>query len=143
MMMHTRNGANSGGGQSSLGFLFGVDPPPSPPPPPPPKKPNMGSSSSLPMQIDHHIPQQHIQPSYVRLVPVPDKKLSVKKNNYAFDCGVSKNHLNGRSSSSGIKWTPKYCPDEKASDFLRHRPATKVHEVPGGPSSLGYIFGGK
>ncbi|KAH8971261.1 hypothetical protein BDL97_02G131500, partial [Sphagnum fallax] len=98
------NGANSGGGQSSLGFLFGVDPPPSPPPPPPPKKPNMGSSSSLPMQIDHHIPQQHIQPSYVRLVPVPD---------------------------------------EKASDFLRHRPATKVHEVPGGPSSLGYIFGGK
>jgi hypothetical protein len=95
------------------------------------------------MQIDHHIPQQHIQPSYVRLVPVPDKKLSVKKNNYAFDCGVSKNHLNGQSSSSGIKWTPKYCPDEKASDFLRHRPATKVHEVPGGPSSLGYIFGGK
>jgi len=139
MMMHTRNGANSGGGQSSLGFLFGVDPPP-PPPPPPHKKPNMGSSSSLPMQIDHHIPQ-HIQPSYVRLVPVPDKKLSAKKNN-AFDCGMSKNHLNGRSSS-GIKWTPKFCPDEKASDFLRHRPATKVHEVPGGPSSLGYIFGGK
>ncbi|CAM6008057.1 unnamed protein product [Sphagnum balticum] len=137
MMMHTRNGANSGGGQSSLGFLFGVDPPP-----PQPKKPDMGSSS-LPMQFDHHIPQR-IQPSYVRLVPVPDKKLLVKKN--AFDCGMSKNHLNGRSSSSsssGIKWTPKHCPVEKASDFLRHRPATKVHEVPGGPSSLGYIFGGK
>jgi hypothetical protein len=130
MMMHSRNGANSGGGQSSLGFLFGVDPPP--------KKLDMGSSS-LPMQIDHHIPQ-HIQPSYVRLVPVPDKKLLVKKN--AFDCGMSKNHLNGRSSS-GIKWTPKYCPDEKASDFIRHRPATRVHKVPGGPSSLGYIFGGK
>jgi hypothetical protein len=132
MLMQNQNGNNRSDeeGQSSSGnFMLGVgDPPPL----------KIGTRSFVPIQFEHHTPRDNIQPSYVRVVPVPDKNLASKKKN-TYDRGTSMDHLKGKS---GIKWSQKNSP-KKIGDFIQHRPAMRVQEVPGGPSSLGYIFGGE
>ncbi|KAM7525794.1 hypothetical protein LguiA_015696 [Lonicera macranthoides] len=101
-------GGSYGGGQSSLGYLFGSDnqqegtvPPPSP------------TVSAPPYGID-----TNIENPPKTLLPAPPKE----KN-------VSNNYQRAEGQNSG--------------NFITGRPSTKVKSVPGGDSSLGYLFGDK
>ncbi|WCJ22097.1 SPIRAL1-like1 [Euphorbia peplus] len=106
-------GVSSGGGQSSLGYLFGNGEAPkaavnrpasndaeavsSPPPPKPAVAP---------------------QPPVDITKQIPAGINSTSANNY----------MRADSQNTG--------------NFLTDRPSTKVHAAPGGGSSLGYLFGG-
>ncbi|XP_065860588.1 protein SPIRAL1-like 2 [Euphorbia lathyris] len=105
-------GVSSGGGQSSLGYLFGngeapkaaVEQPASndveavscPPPPKPAVAPQ-------PVDITKQIP-----------------------------AGINSTSANNYMRADG----------QNTGNFLTDRPSTKVHAAPGGGSSLGYLFGG-
>ncbi|KAK6947824.1 hypothetical protein RJ641_001297, partial [Dillenia turbinata] len=92
-------GESHGGGQSSLGYLFGSDQPPSAPPVSP-------TVTLPPYGTDASIDQpQHPSPT------------SQKSNNYPRAQG------------------------QNAGNFITDRPSTRVKSVPGGDSSLGYLFG--
>ncbi|PNT45339.1 hypothetical protein POPTR_003G131600v4 [Populus trichocarpa] len=96
-------GGSYGGGQSSLGYLFGSDEQPSAPPP------------SRPVNL----------PSYgvdITIEKSPDSGSSEKKP-------VSNNYHRAQGQNTG--------------NFITDRPSTKVKSVPGGDSSLGYLFGDK
>ncbi|KAK7308964.1 hypothetical protein RJT34_05333 [Clitoria ternatea] len=93
-------GESSGGGQSSLGYLFGSEEQPNQPLPP-------------------------------KKVPLPPYGTDIDNTNHA---PPSKTHLvvsNNRSQGHHL------------GNFLTDRPSTKVKSVPGGDSSLGYLFGDK
>ncbi|KAL4186869.1 hypothetical protein AMTRI_Chr09g36250 [Amborella trichopoda] len=90
-------GGSAGGGQSSLGYLFGSDQPPNP-------VPDSGETAN--------IPPAKVSPAS----PAPSPKQS---NNYHRAQG------------------------QNTGNFITDRPTTKVHRVPGGDSSLGYLFGDK
>ncbi|KAK6935427.1 hypothetical protein RJ641_035582 [Dillenia turbinata] len=96
-------GGSHGGGQSSLGYLFGSDQAPSAPPGP------VSPTVTLPPYgTDANIdPPQHPSPT------------SHKSNNYHRAQG------------------------QNAGNFITDRPSTRVKSVPGGDSSLGYLFGDK
>ncbi|XWS49994.1 hypothetical protein CRYUN_Cryun12cG0050300 [Craigia yunnanensis] len=96
-------GESYGGGQSSLGYLFGADEKPSAPTVTPPIQPPYG--------ID-------ITPEKT---PAPNKLRSEKN--------VTNNYHRAQGQNSG--------------NFITDRPSTKVNSVPGGDSSLGYLFGDK
>ncbi|XP_057977759.1 protein SPIRAL1-like 5 [Malania oleifera] len=100
-------GGSYGGGQSSLGYLFGSgEQQPSAPPAMPP------AVNSPPYGIDTDTEKPpNINPSP-----------SEKKN-------VSNNYHRAQGQNSG--------------NFITDRPSTKVKSVPGGDSSLGYLFGDK
>ncbi|KAG8382198.1 hypothetical protein BUALT_Bualt05G0051800 [Buddleja alternifolia] len=101
-----KRGESSGGGQSSLGYLFGSDnkkknevPPASPPRPP------------YGIDIDSEKPPES---------PSPSPDTAKVSDNY--------NRVQGQNSGNL---------------FITGRPSTKVKSVPGGDSSLGYLFGDK
>ncbi|KAJ9173645.1 hypothetical protein P3X46_016761 [Hevea brasiliensis] len=98
-------GGSFGGGQSSLGYLFGSDEQPNAPPP------------SL----------------IVNLPPYGVDTISAEKprQNPSFEKQkeVSNNYHRAQGQNSG--------------NFITDRPSTKVKSVPGGDSSLGYLFGDK
>ncbi|KAG2677195.1 hypothetical protein I3760_12G087600 [Carya illinoinensis] len=106
-------GESYGGGQSSLGYLFGSDHPDQKPstvcPPskqtvnPPPYGIDTAST------VDQKPPAGHS----------PTEKEKVSNNNY--------HRAQGQNSGN----------------FITDRPSTKVKSVPGGDSSLGYLFGDK
>ncbi|XP_040988491.1 protein SPIRAL1-like 5 [Juglans microcarpa x Juglans regia] len=99
-------GGSYGGGQSSLGYLFGSDEKPSASPPtrtvdPPPY--------GIDTNTDHQKPPN---------APSPTEKEK-----------VSNNYHRAQGQNTG--------------NFITDRPSTKVKSVPGGDSSLGYLFGDK
>lgn len=106
MSMHIAmsRGGSYGGGQSSLGYLFGSDEQPSEPP--------VSPTIQLPPYGIDTIPEK--PPNR----PPPAEKQS-SSNNYQRTQG------------------------QNTGNFITDRPSTKVRSVPGGDSSLGYLFGDK
>ncbi|XP_022773249.1 protein SPIRAL1-like 5 [Durio zibethinus] len=102
-----RRGGSYGGGQSSLGYLFGADEQPSAPTVTPPIQPPYG------IDITPEKP------------PAPNKLSSQKQT----EKNVTNNYHRAQGQNSG--------------NFITDRPSTKVKSVPGGDSSLGYLFGDK
>nr|POF06561.1 protein spiral1-like 2 [Quercus suber] len=102
-------GGSYGGGQSSLGYLFGSDEQPSTasPPPRPVNPPPYGIDSTTTTTTTTEKP--------------PDSRSPTEKQK------VSNNYHRAQGQNSG--------------NFITDRPSTKVKSVPGGDSSLGYLFG--
>ncbi|GMJ00314.1 SPIRAL1-like2 [Hibiscus trionum] len=96
-----------GGGQSSLGYLFGPDEQPSAPTVTPPVQPPYGIDITL-----ENPPSQY----------KPSSEKQAEKN-------ITNNYHRAKGQNSG--------------NFITDRPSTKVKSVPGGDSSLGYLFGDK
>ncbi|KAF3448604.1 hypothetical protein FNV43_RR09317 [Rhamnella rubrinervis] len=100
-------GGSYGGGQSSLGYLFGSDEQPSAPPPLPKVEPPYGIETTIekPPESTTRSPSS--------------KEKAPNSNNYQRAQG------------------------QNLGNFVTDRPSTKVKSVPGGDSSLGYLFGDK
>ncbi|XP_059648745.1 protein SPIRAL1-like 1 [Cornus florida] len=98
-------GVSSGGGQSSLGYLFGSGEAAKPAPSNAQAAPNeeQPTAISQPVDINKQIP-----------------------------AGIHSNPANNYFRADG----------QNNGSFITDRPSTKVHAVPGGGSSLGYLFGG-
>ncbi|GLT78195.1 hypothetical protein SLA2020_497380 [Shorea laevis] len=110
-------GGSYGGGQSSLGYLFGDDEQPSAPP-----------------------VTQTIQPPYgidtITTEKPPDahgRPKGTEKNAINSPAETQKNVTNNYHRAQG----------QNSGNFITGRPSTKVKSVPGGDSSLGYLFGDK
>ncbi|KAA8522443.1 hypothetical protein F0562_013196 [Nyssa sinensis] len=102
-------GGSYGGGQSSLGYLFGsADQQPSDPPP---------ASPTIP------------PPPYGIETPTTEKPPKSRPPSENEKQNVSNNYHRAQGQNSG--------------NFITDRPSTKVKSVPGGDSSLGYLFGDK
>ncbi|KAI8569659.1 hypothetical protein RHMOL_Rhmol02G0294300 [Rhododendron molle] len=101
-------GGSFGGGQSSLGYLFGSDEQKTPPPPSP-------SAVCIPPYGIETPPEKTPEK------PSPPGKQSID------DVPDSNNYPRAQGQNSG--------------NFITGRPSTKVKSVPGGDSSLGYLFG--
>ncbi|XP_058106745.1 protein SPIRAL1-like 5 [Magnolia sinica] len=97
-------GGSYGGGQSSLGYLFGSDQPPSPPP-------VSGEANKPPPSDDNN--------KATKTPPATPSPKQTSSNNYHRAQG------------------------QNTGNFITERPTTKVKSVPGGDSSLGYLFGEK
>ncbi|CAN0929406.1 Protein SPIRAL1-like 1 [Linum grandiflorum] len=105
-------GVSSGGGQSSLGYLFGSGEAPKTAPKAAPSEPetvNVKAAAAAapkpaapPVDITKQIP-----------------------------AGINSTSSNNYMRASG----------QNAGNFLTDRPSTKVHAAPGGGSSLDYLFG--
>ena len=108
-------GVSSGGGQSSLGYLFGSGEAPAP-------KPATNNVQAPPVEkpapVSHAIPEKAAAPSTDAPKQIPAGIQGSQKNNYYRADG------------------------QNTGNFLTDRPSTKVHAAPGGGSSLGYLFGG-
>ncbi|GAB2234219.1 hypothetical protein Droror1_Dr00003461 [Drosera rotundifolia] len=105
-------GVSSGGGQSSLGYLFGGgEPPKSAPSNAAATKEGQGVKEAAPMK-----PASTSQP------------LDVSKQ---IPAGINSSNSNNYFRADG----------QNSGNFLTDRPTTKVHAAPGGGSSLGYLFG--
>ncbi|RWR87832.1 protein SPIRAL1-like protein 5 [Cinnamomum micranthum f. kanehirae] len=96
-------GGSYGGGQSSLGYLFGSDESSSP------------SSTSGKTKKTSSDDKKAAETTPA----APSPKQTVSANNYHRAQG------------------------QNTGNFITDRPTTKVHSVPGGDSSLGYLFGDK
>ncbi|GLU16945.1 hypothetical protein SLE2022_333480 [Rubroshorea leprosula] len=107
-------GVSSGGGQSSLGYLFGSGEAPKP-----------GTSS---------VQAAENAGSVVNNAP------SSKPAAASQPVDVTKQIPAGINSSSANNYMR--ADGQNTGNFITDRPSTKVHAAPGGGSSLGYLFGG-
>ncbi|XP_057800917.1 protein SPIRAL1-like 1 [Salvia miltiorrhiza] len=107
-------GVSSGGGQSSLGYLFGSGEAP---------KPAVGKAQAAPSESS-----------------VASKEPSPKPNAAPKPVDVSKQIPAGIHSSTTNNYVR--ADGQSTCNFITDRPSTKVHAAPGGSSSLGYLFGG-
>ncbi|KAL1541697.1 Protein SPIRAL1-like 1 [Salvia divinorum] len=113
-------GVSSGGGQSSLGYLFGSGEAPAPKP----AKNNVQAPVEKPAPVTRVIPEK--QPSAApSSAPSGDGQKQIP-------AGIHGNQKNNYYRADG----------QNTGNFLTDRPSTKVHAAPGGGSSLGYLFGG-
>ncbi|KAL3640205.1 hypothetical protein CASFOL_011797 [Castilleja foliolosa] len=108
-----RRGVSAGGGQSSLGYLFGnaAEAPAAAQAPPknePPVKTTAPAAASQPAVDNANKPTQ---------APTPTTAAGSSTNNYYRADG------------------------QNCGNFITDRPSTKVHAAPGGNSSLNYLFG--
>ncbi|XP_021893225.1 protein SPIRAL1-like 3 isoform X2 [Carica papaya] len=115
-------GISNGGGQSSLGYLFGSGEAPNP-------NPNTNKTEALQNQkeVAKHGPSQDSSPAVPRAEVVP--RADVGKE---IPAGVPGNMVNNYFRADG----------QNRGNFLTDRPSTKVHAAPGGGSSLDYLFSG-
>ncbi|KAF3774956.1 SPIRAL1-like 1 protein [Nymphaea thermarum] len=106
-------GVSSGGGQSSLGYLFG------------------GGEAPKPAAPSHNPPAQN--PTVVASDgPTPKPTASAPQaDGKQVPAGIHSNASNNYFRADG----------QNSGNFLTDRPTTKVHAAPGGGSSLGYLFG--
>ncbi|KAG5521360.1 hypothetical protein RHGRI_033801 [Rhododendron griersonianum] len=105
-------GVSSGGGQSSLDYLFGSGEAPKP-------------AANKPAPSEGQAVRNGPSPK----TTAPSQPVDVTKQIPAgIKSNISNNHFRGDSQNSG--------------NFITDRPSTKVHAAPGGGSSLGYLFGG-
>ncbi|KAJ4831848.1 hypothetical protein Tsubulata_017514 [Turnera subulata] len=109
-------GVSAGGGQSSLGYLFGGGGEPAPNPTPAPAAPPAAPASAPPT------------------VEAPASKAPDA-------AGVSKEIPAGVPVSSANNYFR--ADGQNCGNFLTDRRTTKVHAAPGGGSSLNYLFGGE
>ncbi|RWR72867.1 protein SPIRAL1-like protein 1 [Cinnamomum micranthum f. kanehirae] len=105
-------GVSSGGGQSSLNYLFGSDEAP---------KPNISQPAQNPEPAVNNVPAQK-----------PTAPSQPVDNSKQIPAGIHGNPTNNYFRADG----------QNSGNFLTDRPSTKVHAAPGGGSSLGYLFGG-
>lgn len=104
-------GVSAGGGQSSLGYLFGGGEAPKPAAPAPPSE----AAAAAPVEVA--IPKKSASP------PVDNTK--------QIPAGIQGSQANNYHRAEG----------QNTGNFITDRPSTKVHAAPGGGSSLGYLFG--
>lgn len=105
-------GGSSGGGQSSLGYLFGGGETPKPVP--------KATTQAVPCETQ--IPAAKPEPVAVS-APVDATK--------QVPAGIHSQPSNNYFRADG----------QNTGNFITERPSTKVHHAPGGGSSLGYMFG--
>ncbi|XP_062106481.1 protein SPIRAL1-like 3 [Humulus lupulus] len=106
-------GVSAGGGQSSLGYLFGSGETP---------KKAQTSQNPDPVTVTNTVSPQ--KPVVVASKPkIIDKEIPA---------GIHGNPTNNYFRADG----------QNCGNFITDRPSTKVHAAPGGGSSLGYLFGG-
>eukprot|EP00245_Coleochaete_scutata_P015429 TRINITY_DN6875_c0_g1_i1.p1 TRINITY_DN6875_c0_g1~~TRINITY_DN6875_c0_g1_i1.p1 ORF type:complete len:129 (-),score=22.59 TRINITY_DN6875_c0_g1_i1:697-1083(-) len=124
-------GQSSGGGQSSLGYLFGGDDPaPAPKATAPVTDPII--SKAVPAANAPAAPSAAVNPVPI-LAPdtrnIDSSDASADMGRGAPKVGVNNNnyHRDGGQNNG---------------NFITDRPTTRVHAAPGGGSSLGYLFGG-
>ncbi|KAK3440338.1 hypothetical protein EUGRSUZ_B00615 [Eucalyptus grandis] len=106
-------GVSAGGGQSSLGYLFG------------------SGEAQKPTEHNGGAPTK-----------VPDTSNGTSHQSTAFvpPVDVTKQIPAGIQGSQANNY---FCADgQNSGNFITDRPSTKVHAAPGGGSSLGYLFGG-
>ena len=108
-------GGSAGGGQSSLGYLFGGSEP---------SKPTAGRAAPAPAAPVAPAPA----------ASAPAEKAAPAKGDVSkqIPAGVQGSRTNNYHRADG----------QNTGNFLTDRPSTKVHNEPGGGSSLGYLFGG-
>ncbi|XP_073023947.1 protein SPIRAL1-like 3 [Primulina eburnea] len=105
-------GVSSGGGQSSLGYLFGDGGAPAPKP----------TTSTVEAPPQNQAPVA-CQATTEKAPSVSDKQIPA---------GIQGRQTNNYLRADG----------QNTGNFLTDRPSTKVQAAPGGGSSLGYLFGG-
>ena len=114
-------GVSAGGGQSSLGYLFGS-----------------GETTNSPQQAQNKGPDSNNAPPQK---PAAPSQPVVNSNHSAVgvDDGSKQRPVAVHDSK-----TNNYLRTEgqNCGNFITDRPSTKVHAAPGGGSSLGYLFGG-
>ncbi|XP_068307758.1 protein SPIRAL1-like 3 [Pyrus communis] len=109
-------GVSSGGGESSLGYLFGG-----------------GEETQNPVAKRGAAPQNEAPvptaepPAQRATAPAPPAEV-----NKEIPAGVPGNTSNNYFRADG----------QNCGNFITDRPSTKVHSAPGGGSSLDYLFGG-
>ncbi|KAJ0754932.1 putative protein SPIRAL1 [Helianthus annuus] len=108
-------GVSSGGGQSSLDYLFG-----SGEPKPTTGKAEVAAAAPPPPKPTASEPP----PKPTAVVPQPDITKQIP-------AGIQGTQTNNYFRAEG----------QNTGNFLTDRPSTKVHAAPGGGSSLGYLFG--
>lgn len=109
-------GVSSGGGQSSLDYLFGSGGEPKP------ATVSTGNAEAPPSQV--HVAATEPPPKAAAPITPPDIAKQVP-------AGIQSSKLNNYIRADG----------QNTGNFLTDRPSTKVHAAPGGGSSLGYLFG--
>ncbi|KAK6128165.1 hypothetical protein DH2020_038095 [Rehmannia glutinosa] len=109
-------GVSSGGGQSSLGYLFGSGDAPAP-------KPAANNVEAPPRNPAPAAP--HVVPEKASAVAPP------AEGTKQIPAGIQGSQKNNYYRADG----------QNTGNFLTDRPSTKVHAAPGGGSSLGYLFG--
>ncbi|XP_011011852.1 PREDICTED: protein SPIRAL1-like 1 [Populus euphratica] len=107
-------GVSAGGGQSSLGYLFGSGEAP---------KASTNNVQAAPSEV---------QPASNPPPPKPAAAPQPAEINREFPAGINSTSTNNYMRADG----------QNAGNFITDRPSTKVHAAPGGGSSLGYLFGG-
>lgn len=107
-------GVSSGGGQSSLGYLFGDGEAP---------KPSNKEAQPVPEQGNTGSSTPSSKPT---VAPQP---VDVTKQ---IPAGINSNVANNYHRAEG----------QNSGNFITDRPSTKVHSAPGGGSHLDYLFGG-
>ncbi|GJT39630.1 SPIRAL1-like protein 1 [Tanacetum coccineum] len=127
-------GVSSGGGQSSLGYLFGgdADSNTQPPPPAPPAAENPSDAATT-------------EPSQNSPEPASDDKTTtVTEESSEKPPSESNYNVINRNPNAAVhdNMTNNYHrPDgQNCGNYITNRPSTKVHAAPGGNSSLGYLF---
>nr|XP_043606920.1 protein SPIRAL1-like 2 [Erigeron canadensis] len=108
-------GVSSGGGQSSLSYLFGGGDAPKPAP--------KATTQAAPCEAP---PAANNVPAAKRDPVSPP--VDVTKQ---IPAGINSNPSNNYFRADG----------QNTGNFITGRPSTKVHSAPGGGSSLGYLFG--
>ncbi|KAK2967789.1 hypothetical protein RJ640_008009, partial [Escallonia rubra] len=107
-------GVSSGGGQSSLGYLFGSGEAP---------KPSVNNTQVVPNEGQSVTNVPSPKPS------APVHPVDVSKQ---LPAGIHSTAANNYLRADG----------QNTGNFITERPSTKVHAAPGGGSSLNYLFGG-
>ncbi|KAH7433463.1 hypothetical protein KP509_07G070700 [Ceratopteris richardii] len=109
-------GVSYGGGQSSLGYLFGSDDP---------AKAAAAGGTGPGATVAVAVKQPSENQAASKVVP---------ENGGVTDIAAGKlgNNSNNYFRADG----------QNSGNFITDRPSTKVHSAPGGGSSLGYLFGG-
>ncbi|CAI9787186.1 unnamed protein product [Fraxinus pennsylvanica] len=114
-------GVSSGGGESSLGYLFGGGEAPAPRVPAP-----KTTANNVETPLQNEAPVMNAVPEKPSVVAPPadvDKQIPA---------GIQGSQKNNYFRADG----------QNTGNFLTDRPCTKIHAAPGGGSSLGYLFGG-
>ncbi|KAE8023124.1 hypothetical protein FH972_008868 [Carpinus fangiana] len=109
-------GVSSGGGQSSLGYLFGSGEAP---------KPAATNAEVAPNEVQPVNNAPASKPAPAPASPPVDVAKQVP-------AGINSTSSNNYMRADG----------QNTGNFITDRPSTKVHAAPGGGSSLGYLFGG-
>ncbi|XP_015895165.2 protein SPIRAL1-like 1 [Ziziphus jujuba] len=115
-------GVSSGGGQSSLGYLFG--------------------SGEAPKPATNNAAQDASKPAMNNAAPSEGQGAN---NGSASKPVATAQSVDVSKVPAGIHSTSTNnylrADGQNAGNFITDRPSTKVHAVPGGGSSLGYLFG--